>query len=423
MVVLVLLNGFFVAAEFALVRVSRGRIAEAAEAEASAAVVLRELEDLSKYLAACQFGITLASLGIGFLGEPAFAQLLEPPLGGVLSHGLAAVIAISFAYVVSTAAHITIGEQVPKILAISDAELVARRIARPLWIFTRIFQPGIVVLNRASNGILRMLGVRGDALEEESTTPEEIRRLIGESVAGGQLARLEAEMLAGVFELGELSAREVMTPFPAIVGVDAETTVEAALDRFIDSGHTRLPVARRDAQDRMTGVVHVNEVLREVRRGSPDTPLGTLAGPVLIVPETRPLESLLTEMQSQRVSLAVVADEYGRTVGIVSVEDIVEEIVGEIVDETDPAMADVRRLPDGELYVRGHVPLTDLDDYGVVLRGGSDAFVSIGGLVTDRLGRLPLAGEEVYVDGWRVRVISVRERRVEAVRIAPAPSA
>jgi CBS domain containing-hemolysin-like protein len=143
---------------------------------------------------------------------------------------------------------------------------------------------------------------------------------------------------------------------------------------------------------------------------------------VLIVPETRRLEGLLTEMQSLRASLAVVADEYGRTVGIVSVEDIVEEIVGEIADETDPALADIRRLPDGELYARGHVPLTDLDDYGVVLRGGSEAFVSIGGLVTDRLGRLPLAGEEVDLDGWRVRVISVRERRVEAVRIARAPS-
>jgi CBS domain containing-hemolysin-like protein len=393
MAVLVLLNGFFVAAEFALVRVSRGRIAEAAEAEAGAAVVLRELDDLSKYLAACQFGITLASLGIGFLGEPAFARLLEPPLGHVVSHGLATVIAITFAYVVSTAAHITIGEQVPKIIAISDAERVARRIARPLWIFTRIFQPGIVVLNRASNGILRMLGVRGDALEEDAATPEELRRLIGESVAGGQLERLEAEMLSGVFALGRLNARDVMTPFPAIVGVDAETTVEAALDRFIDSGHTRLPVAERDAPDHVTGMVHVNEVLREARRGSPDTRLGTLAGAVLIIPETRPLEGLLTEMQSLRVSLAVVADEYGR------------------------------RLPDGALYVRGHVPLTDLDDYGVVLRGGSDAFVSIGGLVTDRLGRLPLAGEEVDFDGWRVRVISVRERRVEAVQIAPGPSA
>jgi CBS domain containing-hemolysin-like protein len=334
MVVLVLLNGFFVAAEFALVRVSRGRIAELAEQEAGAAVVLRELEDLSTYLAACQFGITLASLGIGFLGEPAFARLLEPPLGDVMSHGLAAVLALSFAYLVSTAAHITVGEQVPKILAIADAERVARRVARPLWAFTRVFAPAIALLNRASNGILRMLGVRGDALHEDAATPEEIRRLIGESVAGGGIERLEAEMLAGVFELGELTAREVMTAFPAIVGVDAETTAEDALDAFIDSGHTRLPVARRD---HVVGVVHVNEVLREARRGSPQTRLEQLAGTPLIVPETLPLERLLTDMQAQRASLAVVADEYGRTVGIVTVEDIIEEIVGEIADETDPA--------------------------------------------------------------------------------------
>jgi magnesium and cobalt exporter, CNNM family len=422
MVVLVLLNGFFVAAEFALVRVSRGRIAELAEQEAGAAVVLRELEDLSTYLAACQFGITLASLGIGFLGEPAFARLLEPPLGDLMSHGLAAVLALSFAYLVSTAAHITVGEQVPKILAIADAERMARRIARPLWVFTRVFAPAIAVLNRASNGILRMLGVRGDALDEDAATPEEIRRLIGESVAGGGIERLEAEMLAGVFELGELTAREVMTPFPAIVGVDAETTAEDALDAFIDSGHTRMPVARRDARDHVVGVVHVNEVLRAARRGSPQTRLEQLAGTPLIVPETLPLETLLTDMQAQRASLAVVADEYGRTVGIVTVEDIIEEIVGEIADETDPAVADIRRLPDGELFVRGHVPLADLDDYDFEVRGESDAFVSIGGLITSRLGRLPRAGEEIDVDGWKVRVVAVRENRVEAVRIRRAPA-
>ena len=242
-VLLVLVNGFFVASEFALVRMRRGRmetLAEQGKRGASTALLL--LDDLSKYLSSCQFGITLASLGIGFLGEPAIAQLVEPALGNVVSHGVAVVIAIVFAYSISTALHITFGEQVPKIWAIVTAEEMARRIARPLYWFTRVFQPAIITLNAASNGILRLGGIRADAAAEEGGSPEELKLLIADSLSGGKLDAGEAGMLTGVFHLHEQQARQVMTPFPAVVTVDTSEDVETALRRCVSSGHTRLVV-------------------------------------------------------------------------------------------------------------------------------------------------------------------------------------
>jgi len=418
---LVLLNGFFVASEFALVRTRRPRMeALAEEGKAGAALTLRILEEISKYLSSCQFGITLASLGIGFLGEPAIAELIEPALGGVVSHGLAVVLALVFAYTFSTVLHITIGEQVPKIWAIVGAEETARRIARPLHWFTILFQPAIVALNAASNGILRLGGIKADeATAEEGGSPEELKLLIAESLSGGQLDAGEAGMLTGVFHLHEQEARQVMTPFPAVVTVDTSEDVETALRRCVSSGHTRLVVTEDENPDRVKGIVHVNSLVRQLMAEGPEASLEPLARDAPIVPETKPLDDLLADLQRERAALAVVVDEYGRTAGVVAVEDIVEEVVGEIEDETDPAGGAVRRLANGDWFVRGHVAVNDLVDYGVELPAESEAYNSVGGLVFAHLGRLPKRGDTVRADGYSIRVESVRENRVEAVRIRP----
>jgi len=416
--VLVALNGFFVAAEFALVRARRSRV-EVLEEEGSrgAQMSLRQIDEIDEYLAACQLGITLASIAIGFLGEPAIAKLLEPAFGGLVSHGLAVAIAITIAYLITTSLHITIGEQVPKIYAITHAEGVAVRIARPLHWFNIGFRPFIHVLNWASNGMLRVLGVSTRADFEDTSSSEDLKLLIAQSEHGGKLDPGEAGMLHGVFHLHEQEARQVMTPIPAVVTIDVAENVRTALERCVESGHTRLVVIEGANTDRVLGTVHNNTLIRVLMSEGPEASINAIVKPPIIMPETKPLDDLLADLQRERATMAVIIDEYGRTAGIVTVEDIVEEVVGEITDETDPAGGAVRRLANGDWFVRGHVPITDLEDYGIQLPVDSEAYNSLGGFVFGDLGRLPKRGDMVRSNDYSLRVESVRENRVEAVRI------
>jgi CBS domain containing-hemolysin-like protein len=413
-VILVLLNGFFVAAEFALVRVRRGRIEEQAEeGKRGAGLVLRQLDELSRYLAACQVGITFTSLGIGFLGEPAVADLFEGLFGEEAPEWVSYGVSIVLAYLITTSLHITIGEQVPKIYAINRAETVARWIARPLHLFTQVFSPFIHVLNAASNWILRLIGIRATNEYEEGGSPEELKVLIAQSLTGGKLDVGEAQMLTGVFHLHEQQARQVMTPAPAVVTVDLSENVETALRRCVSSGHTRLVVTEDENHDRVKGIVHANSLAQLLLTEGPESRIDDLVREAPIVPETKPLDDLLADLQRQRSSLAVVIDEYGRTAGIVTVEDIIEEVVGEI----DALGGAVRRLANGDWFVRGHVAITDLVDYGLELPVDSDAYNSVGGFVFGELGRLPKRGDTITHNGYSIRVESVRENRIEAVRI------
>ena len=379
--------------------------------------MLRQLDDLSKYLAACQLGITFTSLGIGFLGEPAVASIFEDMFGTSISHNLSLAISLFLAYLITTSLHITIGEQVPKIYAINRAERVARWIARPLHVFTQVFNPFIHVLNSASNAMLRVLGIRKTNEFDEGGSPEELKVLIAQSLTGGKLDIGEAQMLTGVFHLHEQQARQVMTPAPAVVTVDLSENVETALRRCVSSGHTRLVVTEDENHDRVKGIVHANSLAQKLLTEGTEATIDDLIREAPIVPETKPLDDLLADLQRQRSSLAVVIDEYGRTAGIVTVEDIIEEVVGEIDDETDPLGGAVRRLPNGDWFVRGHVAITDLVDYGLELPVDSDAYNSVGGFVFGELGRLPKRGDTITHNGYSIRVESVRENRIEAVRI------
>lgn len=432
-VVLVALNGFFVIAEYSLVRSQRSKLEEASERGVrGAALVVAQLENINEYISTCQVGITVASIGIGAIGEGALSHLLES-ITGRTDRGAAVVIAVIVAYLIITSTQIVAGELVPKLYAIDRAENVARRIARPLQWSRVAFTPFIVVLSAVSNRILRMLGVDPSIRAVRGGSPDDLKRLIRESHAGGQLEANEATMLSGVFHLHEQEARQVMTPIPAVVTVDISEDVETALRRCISSGHTRLVVTEDDNQDRIRGLVHANSLSRVLMAEGPDASIEPLVREAPIVPETKPLDDLLADLQRQRSSLAVVVDEYGRVAGIVTVEDIVEEVVGEITDETDPAGGDVRRLANGDWFVRGHVAVSDLADHGIALPADNDAYNSVGGLVFNDLGRLPKRGDKVDVNGFELRVESVRENRIVAVRIrerrrrnvatsAPAPS-
>jgi CBS domain containing-hemolysin-like protein len=416
---LIAINAVFVAAEFALVRSRRSKLETlASEGARGASAVLEELDQIDEYLSACQLGITMASIGIGFLGEPAVAKLIEPIFGG-FSHGAAVAISVAIAYTLVTTLHVTVGEQAPKLYAISKPETSARFLARPLHWFRRISAPFTVALTWLSNGVARLFGVRQDALDEEQPTSEDLQVLIAQSATRGKLDPGEATMLGGVFHLHEQEAREIMTPIPAVVTVDYSANVADALDLCTSSGHNRLVVVEDGNQDRVRGIVHALRLVRVMMAEGPEAPIESAVRDALIVPETKPLDDLLTELQRQRSSMGVVVDEYGRTVGIVTVEDILEEVVGEIEDETDPLAGSLRQLANGDWYVRGHVSLGDLTDRGIELPVDTDAYNSIGGYVFGELGRLPKRGDLITADGYEIRVESVRENRIEAVRIHP----
>lgn len=224
-------------------------------------------------------------------------------------------------------------------------------------------------------------------------------------------------MLTGVFHLHEQEARQVMTPIPAVIAVDISQDVETALRRCISSGHTRLIVIEDDNRDRVRGLVHASALARRLMEDGPEASIEPIVHDAPIVPETKPLDDLLADLQRQRTSMAVVVDEYGRVVGIVTIEDIVEEVVGEIADETDPDGGDVRRLASGDLLVRGHASIADLLDYGVELPIDTDAYNSVGGFVFAELGRLPRRGDTITSGRFSIRVESVQHNRIEAVRI------
>ena len=415
--VLVAINAFFVIAEYALVR-SRRTVLEQLRDEGAkgAKLALAQLANINEYISAVQIGVTLTSIGIGAVGEPALAEVLKDALGTALAHGAAVAASAIVAFLIISCAQLVAGEMVPKFYAIDRAEAVARRVAAPLQAFSVLFHPVIVVLTAVADRILRVLGVDMSA-ERRGGSPDELKRLIAESYTGGTLDPGEAGMLTGVFHLHEQEARQVMTPIPAVVTVDTSEDVETALRRCVSSGHTRLLVTEDDNKDRVRGIVHANGLARVYMSEGPNASFEKVILPAPIVPETKPLDDLLADLQRQRSSMAVVVDEYGRVAGIVTIEDVIEEVVGEIADETDPAGGDIRRLANGDWFVRGHVAVTDLHDYGLELPVDTDAYNSVGGFVFAELGRLPRRGDTVRADGYAIRVESVRENRIEAVRI------
>ena len=417
-VVLIAVNAFFVIAEYALVRSRRSRL-EVMRDEGSkgAALALTQLAAINEYISAVQIGVTMTSIGVGALGAPALAHLLKGALGNALSHGVAVVVSGAVAFAIIAATQLVAGELVPKFYAIDRAEQVARRVARPLQAFSVVVRPFIVALTAIADRILRLLGV-DMSTERRGGSPDELKLLIAESHAGGHIDLGEAGMLTGVFVLHEQEARQVMTPIPAVVTVDISENVETALRLCISSGHTRLVVNEDANADRVRGLVHVSALADRLMRDGPGASIEPIVHDAPIVPETKALDDLLAELQRERTSMAVVVDEYGRVVGVVTVEDIVEEVVGEIADETDPAAGEIRKLANGDWFVRGHVPVTDLADHGLHLPADSDAYNSVGGFVFGELGRLPRRGDTVAANGFSIRVESVRDNRIDAVRIS-----
>ncbi|SIR88352.1 hemolysin family protein [Natronorubrum thiooxidans] len=425
---LVFLNGFFVASEFAYVRIRSTQIETLVKEGRSSAKLVQEAEEnLDDYLATTQLGITIASLGLGWVGEPAIASLLEPVLGSVLPAGSIHLVAIAIGFSVITFLHVVFGELAPKTLAIADAERIALLVAAPMKFFYYLFLPGIIVFNGTANFFTRLIGVAPASERDESHSQEEIIRIVSQSGKQGAVDMDEVEMIKAVFDLSDTVAREVMVPRPDVVTVRADTPL-SELRRIAASGsYSRFPVVDEDADQPVIGFVHARDVLQAIETANGDgrssdadqreePTARELARDALIVPETRRIDEILAEFRRQNVHLAVVIDEWGAFEGVLTIEDVIEEVIGEIRDEFDVASTEpsIDERSDGRYVMDGGVLLADVNEIlGTSFE--SDAFETIGGLVLSRLGRPPDVGDALEVDGYELTVEDVDGTRVSEV--------
>ncbi len=423
---LVALNGVFVAAEFSLVKIRSAQVDKMVDdGRASARLVQGAVAKLDRYLAVCQLGITISSLGLGALGEPAIARLLEPVLGALgFSEGLIHGIAFAVGFGIITFLHVVFGELAPKSFAIQKPEGTSLFVAPFMRFFYYLLLPGVVVFNGTANAVVRMFGVAPAAEGSETYSEAEIRTLIAQSTRQGILEKDEESRLSGVFSLEDTMAREIMVPRPDVVAIPADLGLKD-LVALASAGHyTRYPVHEGAAHDRVVGSVHVKDILRAVEsHGSIDADLKArdLVRDVLVVPENRSIENILEDFQRREVQMAVVIDEWGSFEGLITIEDILEEIVGEIRDEFDEEEPAVRDLGDGAYSVDGRIPIQVVNE-ATNAAFESEDFDTIGGLVLGTLGRVPEVGDEVAVDGHVLRVEEIDGSRVAQVVVREGES-
>src|SRR5438445_11643841 len=410
---LVLLNGFFVVAEFALVKIRDSQLNTlAAEGVKRTALVKQVKNNLNAYLSACQVGITAASLGLGWLGEPFLARMLQPFFALAVIESPAVIKSISFALAFSaiTFLHIVVGEQAPKILAIRKAMPSALFVSAPLRWFYIILRPAIGFLNAASNWVLRrILRVEPIAEGELAHSEEELRFIVRESEKSAEVTPLGRELVFNVLDLRDRVVRDIMTPRGDIVYLDLENDFEANLKKAIESQHTRFPLCRENL-DNTIGLIHIKELLPMMRAEHPD--LLKIKRDLIPIPEMMPLEKLLKLFLSKHAHLALVVDEFGGTVGMVTMENVLEELVGDIQDEFDFEKEEFRKINANEFTVDGALGLYELNELAKLELESADVS-TVGGYVTHLLGHLPKTGEQVNIDDYLVTVSQADNRRVK----------
>jgi CBS domain containing-hemolysin-like protein len=412
---LVALNGFFVAAEFSLVAARRSKLDEMiAQGDRAARTVQTALQHLDRYIAATQLGITIASLALGWIGEPILAQLFDRvfrTVGLNPSPTAIHVAAVPVAFFILTFFQIVLGELAPKSIALTSPEKTARAVVRPLLVFSRVMSPFIWVFNGAANSLLRLFGVE-PINDPEGHSPDEIRFLVMQAHARGTLDESDRAMLAGVLDFHEKKARDVMRPRTEVVALDIEATEEEVWEILRRERYSRYPVYR-DSLDDVTGVF----LAKDLWLHSGDAPfnLADFVREPMYVPDSRPAERVLDDLRKTRAHMAVVLDEYGGTAGIVTMEDLVEEVVGDIADEYDFASRE-SIVTDGVLELAGSLSLIDVrSDYRIQIPEGD--WTTLGGYAFAKLGRLPRMGDRIPIPGGEMEVVAMDGRRIAALRI------
>jgi magnesium and cobalt exporter, CNNM family len=421
--VLVLANGFFVSAEFALVSVRPTRIEQLVrEGRPGARAVQRALEDPDRFIAATQLGITIASLGLGWLGEPALGHLLEPVLAllpaawmGTASHTLSA--AIAFAAI--TFLHVVVGELMPKSIALQRTDSTALVVAQPTLWTEAIFKPFILALNGTGNFLLRLIGMRAASGHEMVHSVEELKMLVQASDESGLLKAGERDMLDAVFEFGDLTAREVMVPRTEMIAISADASADDVVQYARKYPVSKFPVYEDDL-DHILGIVYVKDLVRvqhdERRRAS----VRGLMREALFVPDTIRLGALLQQFRARRQRIAMVLDEYSGTAGLVTLDDLIGEIVGEVANTSDKAVPQIQPLPNGAAMVDGLLQIDEVNErLGLSLH--DDYYDTIAGLVLGRLGRMARVGDTVEAEGVRLKVEALDGLRIARLSVYPAP--
>lgn len=424
LVVLVLLNAYFVSAEYGLVASRRSRIEQLAQSgNGRAKMVRRAQDDINPYISATQVGITIVNLALGYLGEPVVAKLIEPAFAWLpanLPFISANLVAIILSLLVVTYFTVLISELIPKRVAIQVPERVALLAVGPLRFFLVLFRPLIWVLNTSAGFILKWIGI-GDGHEHAVHTEEELRILVRESEQAGTLERGERELIDRVFSFADKEAQQVMVPRTQVVGIETETRIADVAPHVANSTYTRFPVYEGNL-DTILGMVHVKDVVAAVGSGRGDAPIHTIMRPVLVVPESVHIDDLMREMRRRHTHMAILIDDFGGTAGLVTMEDLIEELVGDIEDEFDAAAPQLQHNPDGSITLDGRTPVADVQNL-LPLGEVDDGYETIAGYVLDRMGRIPRPGDSMETASLRLRVDRMDRLRIAQVTITPRDDA
>ena len=409
---LVFLNGFFVAAEFALIKVRGSQLDPLiGEGDARAGLARKILAHLDAYLSATQFGVTLSSLALGWIGEPFFAHFLQPIffLLGITSAGVISALSVGIGFVFITFLHIILGELGPKYLSIRDPLGMALLLVRPLALFYAIFKPAIWLLNQTANLVLRRcLRIQPVSGHELAHSEEELRVILAESERAEEVSPLGKSILINALDMADRVVRDITTPRGEVVFLNTEHTFEENLQHALDSRHTRFPLCDGHL-DNTIGLIHIKDMLQLMRE--PGAAMSSIRREILPVPEMMPLEKLLTFFLARHAHLGLVVDEFGGTVGIVTLDNVLEELVGEIQDEFDAENPEFKRLSPDEFTVQGGVGLYELHDLAGLELESADVS-TIGGYVTHLIGHLPKQGEHVRIEDYTVTITQTDGRRV-----------
>lgn len=411
--IFVLLNAFFVLSEFAIVKIRKSKLEELSKDGVKNAKMAYEITNsLDSYLSATQLGITISSLALGWIGEPAVAMLIEKPMNSLFAANSTVIHSISFiiSFTFITLLHVVLGELVPKSVAIATPEKSVLFVAKPLHAFWVIFKPFIAVFDFLAGGILKLIGIRPAGESEIAHSEEEIKIIVAESLKGGVLDSIETQIIKNAVDFSDTVAKEIMTPRKQMICLNAQKSYEENYKKVIDSKYTRFPYID-GSKDSVLGMIHIRDILQSGKKD-----FNKIVRRILIVPENSSIASILSMMNKERISAALVIDEYGGTSGLITMEDIIEEVLGDINDEHDESEVKFKSIKDGIYELVGTYEIEDFEEMTGVNFDDDIEEITIGGYVFNLIGRLPKAGDKTEDENFIYEVLKMDGNIIQTLK-------